>query len=199
MGISKEKEKQIMREIMGEKGMEYDNSLMENLVSEMWADAKKKGYKSLKGYLAHYYKHWDDEMEASLVDELYESFLEAVQRSALHRGEDEFWSFKNRFEDWLVKCKENLHKRLLELDEDYESKIPSFSAYLDLFPAMDNIQGDLGKALEAEDYDFYHMVMRKTLETIKKLLKNTTLIDIYLRKRDEIYKDGKIKDGQVDD
>jgi len=189
MSISKKKEEQIVREIMdgkGEKGS--GQSFMENLVAEMWEDARKKGYDSLKDYLAHHFKKWDEETEAALMYELYESFWEAVQRGEFHRNEDEVWNIKNVFEEWLEKSKENLHRRLLELDEDYETKQPSFSSYIDLFPEMTDLQGNVGNAIDVESYDFYKMLMRKTLETVNKLLKNTTLIEKLLRERDEIFK-----------
>jgi len=194
--VDEKKERQIVKEIMKEKDEKEvkGSSYVGNLVSQMWKEAKAKGYNSLKAYIAHHYKTWDETVEVSLVDELYESFLEAVQRGELHKEEDKFWSFKSSFEDWLIKSRDNLHHRLVELDEDYETKQPSFAGYVDLFPDMKDIQGDVGNAIDPEDYDFYHMLMRKTIETIDKLLKNSTLIDGFLRKRDDIFKDGKADD-----
>jgi len=163
-----------------------EDNVFENEVKGLWEEAQLLGYKTLRDYLAHLYKSWDEEQEVLVISQLYNSYLLAIQTGAESRFDGKVWSEKNTFKDWLFYSKKNIQRRLEELRIDYENKRISFEGMSSILPDMNNIPGRVGESLQPEEKDFYVLVMRKTRETIEKAIKNSAWVDKCLKKADEL-------------
>lgn len=158
----------------------------ENEVQELWQEAQEMGYKTLRDYLAHLYRSWDEEQEILVISQLYNSYLLAIQTGAESRFDGKVWSVKNTFKDWLFYSKKNIQRRLSELRLDYENKRISFEGMSSILPDMDDVPGRVGESLRPEERDFYVLVMKKTKETIEKAIKDSAWVDKCLKKADDL-------------
>lgn len=158
----------------------------ENEVQELWHIAQERGYETLKDFIASLYNSWDEEQEALVISQLYNSFLFAIQQGVEDRSGEKIWGLEDTFKDWLYHSKRNLVKRLEELKIDYKKGNPSYSSYKLILPDMENMPGRVGESLRAEDRDFYELVLRRTKETVEKAIKNPSWIDSCLKKADEL-------------
>lgn len=163
-------------------------SAFENEVQELWREAQNQGYKTLRGYLSHLYKSWDEEQEILFVSQLYNSYLLAIEIGSEERLGEKIWGPGDTFRDWLFYSRKNIDKRLEELEVDYKTARPSFEAYSEILGDMEDVPGRVGESLAPDERDFYILIMRKSRETIEKVIKSSNLVDRWLQKADELSK-----------
>lgn len=107
------------------------------------------------------------------LDEIYEKFLLAVQQRTPSAIGDHVWTFDDTFDKWLQESRLVLEGRKLELKEKFEQKIAIYPKLVKRLESgeLTNAPKDVGRTLTREDYEFYQLVIRKTIEVIDLAIK----------------------------
>jgi len=164
-------EKKFIRKQSELKKVDYTKQA-EDATDLLIKEAKKAGYDSVLDYVKHVYRTWDKEVQLNVLSELYDTFLDHIQaesdKEPYGKGK---WNSSSTFLEYLEhtrkECKRALEEELPWLKK---TKKPSFQGLVPFLPNMTNVPKGVGEPLSQENYEFFELIYRRTLELVEMLL-----------------------------
>jgi len=174
------KKKKIIRKqseiVSGKMGPQAPQKPLDPLVANLLQEMKDAGYESIKDYIKHLFKTWDD---SPIIYELYQEFLISVQNNVEKYPGTGVWNEGDSFLDYLHSTKESITIRLEELSWRKKTGLPSYEKLVSskIINEMENVPKGVGESLSKDDEEFYYMLLKKTYETIDKCISNPSKIN----------------------
>jgi len=157
-----------------------DNSL-DYEVKQLIQEAKQNGYDSVKDYVKHLFQNWNEETDIAIINELYDEYMKCLQMGTERLFGEGKWDENTSFEEFLRESLIMLEHRLEEIKWKKQTKFPSYPGLVELLPDIKDVPSGVGEPLSIEDYDFYEMLIKKTMEAIKSVLTNESKLNKYLQ------------------
>ena len=162
--------------VSGRMGPQAPRKPLDPLVESLMQEMKSAGYESIKDYVKHLFKTWED---SPVIYELYQEFLISVQNNIEKYPDAGVWNEGDSFLDYLQVTKKSISVRLEELDWKKKTGLPSYEKLVSskIINEMENVPKGIGESLSQEDREFYYMLLKRTYETIDKCIADPSKIN----------------------
>lgn len=155
-------------------------------VDKLIQDAHKAGYDNVLDYTKATYQTWDKNVQLHVLDEIYESFFNAVDKKQTKEPWGiGVWNTASTFKEFLFLTTKEIKFRLEELDRRKASQIPAFAGMEKYLPDMTNVAPGIGEALTQENYEFLSLILHRTKELVDMVLRNEDKYNEMLNELDQ--------------